>query len=294
MARTSLPSGSVTRIAALVGVAAVAALTLTGCIKVDANVAINSDATGSGTFGFELQKEAAGFLGISDLAAFKSNIEEGALTEGEGLESLQDCVTSETETGYAYTCSFANAEFTNPDDLWQITKDGSSIVFTMRNEAAGEEDADMAAMLGETGMGAINVTLEFPGPITSVEGEFAEKTSDTTAKITASMMDTLNVTITSQDSSGGGFATILVVAIAAGVVVLLVVAVILLVMRRRAGTRDSEAVVAGTVATETAVAETVVAETPATETVVAETVVAETPATETPATDTAGQPDENA
>jgi hypothetical protein len=276
MARSLTPSRSAARIGALVGVAAVAVLTLTGCIKVDANVAIASDATASGTFGFELQKDAAGFLGISDLSSFEAAIDEGALTDGEELETFQECVTSESDAGYVYTCSFANASFTNPDDLWQISKNGSNIVFTMTNEGQSAEDAEMTGLLGDAGMGAINVTVEFPGPITSVEGEFAEKTSDTTAKISASMMDTLKVTITSEESSGGGFAVILVVAIAAGVVVLLIVAVILLVMRRRAGTRSPEAAAEPT-------------EAPA-----GEAPAAEATATDTPPADAPTQPEENA
>lgn len=276
MARSLTPSRSAGRIGALVGIAAVAVLTLTGCIKVDANVAIASDATASGTFGFELQKDAAGFLGISDLSSFEAAIDEGALTDGEELETFQDCVTSESDAGYVYTCSFANASFTNPDDLWQISKDGSNIVFTMTNEGQSAEDAEMTGLLGDAGMGAINVTVEFPGPITSVEGKFAEKTSDTTAKISASMMDALKVTITSEESSGGGFAVILVVAIAAGVVVLLIVAVILLVMRRRAGTRSPEAAAEPT-------------EAPANQ-----APAAEATATDTPPADAPAQPEENA
>jgi hypothetical protein len=276
MARSLTPSRSAGRIGALVGIAAVAVLTLTGCIKVDANVAIASDATASGTFGFELQKDAAGFLGISDLSSFEAAIDEGALTDGEELETFQDCVTSESDAGYVYTCSFANASFTNPDDLWQISKDGSNIVFTMTNEGQSAEDAEMTGLLGDAGMGAINVTVEFPGPITSVEGAFAEKTSDTTVKISASMMDALKVTITSEESSGGGFAVILVVAIAAGVVVLLIVAVILLVMRRRAGTRSPEAAAEPT-------------EAPANQ-----APAAEATATETPPADAPAQPEENA
>ena len=270
MTRSMTPSRTAGRIGALIGIAAVAVLTLTGCIKVDANVAIASDATASGTFGFEFDKEAAGFLGISDLAAFESAMDEGALTDGEELETFQTCVSSESDSGYVYTCTFANASFTNPDDLWQITKDGSNIVFTMTNEGESADDAEMQAMLGDVGMGSINVTVEFPGPITSVEGEFAEKTSDTTAKISASMMDNLKVTITSQESGGGGIAGILVVAIAAGVIVLLIVAVILLVMRRRAGTREPEAPAT---------------EAPATEAPATEAPATEAPATEAPATE---------
>lgn len=232
---------STNRMAALTGIAVLAIVTLSGCIKVDADVAINSDATASGTFAFELQKDAASFLGIGDLATFEQQIDEGALTEGQELDSFQECVTGESDTGYTYTCTFANTPFTEPDGLWRIAKEGSSIVFTMTSEGAGEDGAEAASMLGDAGMGSIDVTVEFPGTITSVQGDLVEKTSDTTARVSASMTDTIDVTITSEDgASQGGIAGIIVVAIAAGVVVLLIVAVILLIMRRRAGTRPPE------------------------------------------------------
>ena len=44
-----------------------------GCLKLDARPHVNADATATGTLAFEFQKEAAGFLGISDLASFEEN-----------------------------------------------------------------------------------------------------------------------------------------------------------------------------------------------------------------------------
>lgn len=230
------------RLAALVGAGIVASLALTGCIKVDANVAIASDATASGTFAFELQKDAASFLGISDLASFEGQISEGALTEGNELDAFQECVTSESDTGYVYTCTFANVPFTESTGLWTVTKEESTIVFRMVSEGAGEETQGADNLLGDASMGSINVTVEFPGPITAVEGEFVEQTSESTAKVSAAMTETIDVTIRSEDgASGTNIAAILVIALAAGVAVLLIVAVVLLVMRRRSGTRDLEA-----------------------------------------------------
>lgn len=233
----STPGRRTTRIAGLAGAVTLAVLGLTGCIKVDAVVGIGPDATGSGTFALEFQKEAASFLGITDLASFESQISEGALTEGDELDAFTECVTSETDTGYVYTCTFANTEFTDPEGLWQITKEGEEIVFTMSSPGAGEEAAGAEDLLGGASMGGINVTAEFPGPITSIEGALVEQTSDNEATITASMMDEIAVTIRSEaGSSGPTLSVILVIALTAGIIVLLIVAVVLLVMRRRAGT----------------------------------------------------------
>jgi len=226
-----------TRLTALAGAATLAVLGLTGCIKVDAVVGIGPDTTGSGTFALEFQKEAAGFLGITDLASFESQISEGALTEGDELDAFTECVTSENDTAYVYTCTFANTEFTDPEGLWQITKEGEEIVFTMSSPGAGEEAAGAEDLLGGASMGGINVTAEFPGPITSIEGALVEQTSENEAVIRASMMDEITVTIRSEaGSSGPSLSVILVIAVTAGIIVLLIVAVVLLVMRRRAGT----------------------------------------------------------
>ena len=59
------------RIIGLAGACALVVAALTGCLKLDADLTINADATASGTLAIEFQKEAAGFLGISDLAAFE-------------------------------------------------------------------------------------------------------------------------------------------------------------------------------------------------------------------------------
>ena len=228
------------RLSALIGVGVITVLTLTGCIKVDATVAIAPDATASGTFAFELQKEAASFLGINTLDDFSSQIDQGALTDGEELDAFQECVSSETETGFAYTCTFANTPFSDADGLWSISKEDATIVFTMVNDGGGEANGEAAGLLGDAGMGSIDVDVEFPGPITSVEGDFVEQVSENEARVSASMTDSVNVTIRSEDGeSSAPIAVILIIAGTAGIVVLLIVAVVLLAMRRRAGASDS-------------------------------------------------------
>ena len=228
------------RLSALIGVGVITVLTLTGCIKVDATVAIAPDATASGTFAFELQKEAASFLGINTLDDFSSQIDQGALTDGEELDAFQECVSSETETGFAYTCTFANTPFSDADGLWSISKEDATIVFTMVNDGGGEANGEAAGLLGDAGMGSIDVDVEFPGPITSVEGDFVEQVSENEARVSASMTDSVKVTIRSEDGeSSAPIAVILIIAGTAGIVVLLIVAVVLLAMRRRAGASDS-------------------------------------------------------
>lgn len=270
-----------TRIASLVGACALLAVTLTGCLKVDADLTINSEAQGTGTVGFELQKEAAGFMGISDLAAFENSVTTGDLSDT-GLGSLATCETSETDLAYVYTCSFADQPFTDSSDMWTIAKSGDTVTFHMVNAGqSGTDGADSAALLGDSSLGSVNVKVTFPGAITELTGSAATKTSDTTATISGTFTDPLDVTITSEAGSGGPkIAALLVVLGALAVVVLIVIVIVVLLVRRRKPAENAAAVVA----TETVVLDDAGAPTEVVETVT-ETVVEEVPEAPTDSTD---------
>ena len=220
------------RMSVVAGLGVLAALTLTACIKVEADVVIAEDATGSGTFGFELQKDAAGFLGISDVEAFSSQLETGDLAQEDGLQAFEDCEASESETGYVYSCSFANESFSDPTGLWTIEREDSTIVFRMANEGQADEGADFG--LGDATMGSIAVNVTFPGTITSVSGDGVSQASDTTASIESSMTQSFDVVIRSEDGAGGLSVAVLAVAIVtAGVIVLIIIVAFTLIARRR-------------------------------------------------------------
>lgn len=252
-----------TRAAALAATCVLAVAALAGCIKVDAEVAVNPDATGTGTFALELQKEAASFLGITDLATFESQITEGDMAGDGGLGAFGSCETSESDTGFVYTCSFTDTAFTDLEQgPWMITKEGDLLTFRMVSNATGTEDpaADAATenLLGDASMGSITVDVTFPGPITSATGTGVTQTSETTATISGSLNSPTDVTITAQSgASGFGWATLLVVLIAFAVVALIVVVAVVLIMRRRSGGAPEATAVDDAVA---APAETVEAE----------------------------------
>lgn len=220
------------RTAALTAAGAVAALGLTGCIKVDADITIAEDATASGTFGFELQKDAAGFLGISDVESFRSQLQTGDLSQEEGLQAFQDCAASENESGYVYSCTFTDETFSDPTGLWTISEEDSTIVFRMANE--GDAGAEDSLGLGDTSMGSISVNVTFPGTITSISGEGASQTSETSATVDAGMTQSFDVVIRSESAAGGlPLATLAVVLVVAGVIILIVIVAIVLISRRR-------------------------------------------------------------
>jgi hypothetical protein len=234
MTLASSRSRAATRVAAFVGVAALAIVTLTGCIKVDGDLTINADATGTGTVGFELQKEAASFMGITDLDSFKTQINSGDL-QSNGLSGFTSCTPSETDTGFLYSCSFTDEAFTDPSGIWTIAKTGNSITFHMVNAGqTGTQGSDATALLGDASLGSLNVKITFPGNITDITGTGAAKTSDTTATITGTMTTPLDVTITSESTGGGmKIAALLVVLAALAVVALIIVVIVVLLVRRR-------------------------------------------------------------
>lgn len=247
-----------TRLLAFAGASGLAILSLSACIKVDADLTVNADATGSGTFALEVQKEAAQFLGISDLSSFQSQLTEGELSSS-GIGEFGTCEASESDTGFVYSCSFSDMAFTAEDGLWTVNKVDDSIVFHLANKGQSDtEGSDATALLGDSGFGDITIDVTFPGPITALTGSGAEKTSDTSATIKGTMTDNLDVTITSEASSGGfSPAALLTVLIGLAVLALIVIVIIVLLMRRRKGAAPAEMVAADTFVAEKEAAEVV-------------------------------------
>ena len=272
---------TLTRIVALTGACALAVVSLTACLNIEADVAIDSQAKGTGTFTFALQKQAATFLGMTDLNSFKSGLTEQDMTaQGGDILSSDNCTASEDAENFIYACTFADAEFTEDTGPWTITKEGESIVFHMKNEGseapeAGASADPMAGLLGGGSMGEITVNVTFPGPITAITGAGATKNSDTTATISGSMTDTLDVTITSEAAAKANTGLIIAGVIGLLVAIVLVIGLVLLIMRGRGkkSGAQTEAVIAGE-GTEAASAATVVGAAVATDgdTVVSEVV----------------------
>lgn len=220
------------RLIGLASACALAVVSLSGCLKLDADLTVNADATASGTLAVEFQKEAASFLGITDMASFEEGFASDELGTG-GLEQFTDCTTSETDAAYVYTCTFENETFEGTDSPWTITKEGDLVTLRVVNEAQSGDDA---ALLGDASLGSITVSATFPGPITAVSGDAVEKTSDTTATISGSLTDSIDSSVTSESSSGGfSVSSLLVILLALAVVALIVIVAVVLLMRRRKG-----------------------------------------------------------
>jgi hypothetical protein len=230
-----------TRLIGLAGACALAVLSLSGCLKLDADLTVNADATASGTLAIEFQKEAAGFLGISDMASFEENFS-GEELGAEGLDQFTQCTTSETDAAYVYTCTFENEVFEGTDGPWSITKEGDLLVLKVVNEGQEANPDDSLDLLGGANLGSITVAATFPGPITAVSGTGVEKTSDNSATISGSLTESIDASVTAE-SSGGGFSisALLVVLLAVAVLALIVIVIVVLLLRRRKGPQDEAA-----------------------------------------------------
>lgn len=223
------------RILAFAGACGLAALSLTGCLDVNADVTVNSDAQGTGTFAISLEKQAAGIMQISSLDDFKAGITQQETGTGGGdLMNSPDCTASETADAYIYTCPFTNMAFTKDDGPWTIAKDGNEIIFTMTGSTATTPDTgESSDLLGGGSLGNLTVNVTFPGNITGVKGSAAKQTSDTSATITGTVTDKLDVIITSDASSSAPMGLIIGAIVAVIIVIVFIVLVLFLVLRGR-------------------------------------------------------------
>jgi len=295
---------------ALVGVLSM--LALTGCLSINADMTINSDAKGTGTFALSLQKQAAKLLGITDLTTFTSGIKQDD-TSGGMLKSAT-CKASETSDNYVYTCSFTDETFTKPDELWTVNKSGNTIVFAMKNNpSSSATNGQNADLVGGGSLGDVTVNVTFPGTIQSVTGTGATKTSDTTATVKGAMTDSFDVSIVSATSSRAPIGLIIAIIAGALILIAIVIALIWFLLRRRSKAPEGPALDAGTgaeavagaavvsaagigaaapvsaetVPTEAATVETAIADTTVTDEAAATVAPADTTATDAVAAETA-------
>ena len=225
---------STARRARVIGVSAIGALAvlaLSGCLSMTANLTIDSAAKTTGTFAIGLEKQAASMLGMQDLDTFKSGITSPDVSEGTGdLLSTGDCVASETDTEFVYTCTLTDQDLSAAGNPWTVTKADNTITFRMVNQAASS-DAGTDLLQGGS-LGDLTVNVTFPGEITSVSGAQVTKESDTSVSIVAAVTDAVDVTVTSKaNGSGGGYSTLLLVILVAAAVIAVVA--FLVIHRRR-------------------------------------------------------------
>ena len=239
---------------------------LSACMSLDYVLNVNADSTMSGTLKVAIAKQAASVFGLTSADDLLNEADSGDATSGMGLDVAKDCASSEDETNFILTCTFANAKASDIDDGWSMTTDGDTAtlhVVANLDQAAAETDP-AAFEMPDMNMGSYNFTINFPGKITKVTGTGAKQTSDTTVFAKGGLNDTIDFTVTGSTSSGSGLPwwSYLVIGLIAGAVV---VAVIGLVRRGKKDETTSQAEPEPTTeATPEATTSTEIAEPPAT------------------------------
>lgn len=170
------------------GSLAAASLVLSGCMTIDTTLNIDSEATISGELTASINKAVAQNAGVNNADQF------AAMFIHQAQSDTFTCDASETDTTFDLACVAADGAFT--DDMpWSATLLNEEITFIFTY--AGDTTASTSSDLPNFDAGALKITVNFPGPITSVTGEHATKNSDTTLVIDSNLVDPLHVTAVS-------------------------------------------------------------------------------------------------
>ena len=137
---------------------------------------------------------------------------------------LDSCVPGSDDTYIILNCSVTNAPLADIDDGWSLVPEGDTLVMHVKTDsgATGEESS--------VDLGAVSITVTFPGDILSVEGNGVTKTAPDTIVAKGSIDETLDFTVTAAASSEGGIDPIWIRL--AGFIVVIGGLALLLLMRR--------------------------------------------------------------
>lgn len=152
------------RLAAL-GLAAVAAVSLSGCMRFNADMSVKADNTVDGSYVIAIEKGSGAAMGGSD-----ADVAQGLYNDSGLQTTFQRSWTHPySKDGYAgIEVEFRDeplATFAPTDDRFGISREGDEFVVSGKSSAT---KADEAADGGETP--EMTVTLAFPGHVTSSNG----------------------------------------------------------------------------------------------------------------------------
>ena len=205
-------------------------LVLTACLNVTYKLTINSDATVSGSLQAGIAKEVMKSLGVTSKEQLDDAIVTGKLDTGVNGEVSQDCVVTDDATNWIITCTVVNAQITDINDAWSLTKaDGNLTLHVISDSPA---DAAAEEMAPDMNVGTLSFTATFPGPISSITGNGATKVDDNTFTIAGSLGDSFDVTVVGAEEPSRSTMTVVIIAIA-GLIVLAILVVLVFAIRRR-------------------------------------------------------------
>ena len=148
------------------GVAVVGALALSGCVRFHADLTVHADNTVDGAYVLAIEKGAGASLGGSDADVSQQ------LYDDSGLQTsfLRSRTHGYSADGYSgIRVDFRDeplASFRPTADRFGITREGDEFVVSGK---ASSTEADTSATPGQ--QADMRVTIAFPGPVTSSNGE---------------------------------------------------------------------------------------------------------------------------
>jgi hypothetical protein len=131
-----------------------AALTLTGCIQLDGDLKIGSDARASGKLLFSIDKSFAELAGINSLSDLKTSPEQIKVTD-----SCKGTRLYESPSSYVTECNVSRSVLA--DDTFSSSIIDGQVVFSYK---ATNSEGDSSVSFGAT-----NLRVKFPGDIDRVE-----------------------------------------------------------------------------------------------------------------------------
>lgn len=240
---------------------AVAALSLSGCMRMEADVYVSSDATVE-KVGLVVGVDKAALNSFASLAASSPSSSQGASpapsASAASLESFKEmvssqagssdadlekyCTYSEAAAEFLMTCSFDASQVpqmvqSTGEDL-SFSKSGDSITAVVRTS-----DTDSSSQAAQMGVSSV-MRLHFPGPVESVSGPGVsiDPQDGTVAVIDGMVGDGTDVTVTASASEATSFAAELLAVVGLAVLALIVVVAVVLARRHRRAVEDSPVV----------------------------------------------------
>jgi len=221
----SPPANAIRRSGGMLAIAGLAVVVLSSCMNLNYTLVANPDATVSGTLQLQVAKEAASMLGIATAEDLEVQLKSGELTDAGNSKVLDSCVPGSDDTYIILNCGVTNAPLTDIDDGWSLVREGDTLVMHVKTDsgATGEEST--------VDLGAVSITVTFPGDIISVEGNGVTKTAPDTILAKGSIDETLEFTVTASAAGGSGINPMWL--LLAGFIVIIGGLALLLFMRRR-------------------------------------------------------------
>ena len=135
-------------------------------------------------------------------------------------------------TNWIITCTVANAQITDINEAWSLTKDDGNL--TLKVVSDNQVDAAEEELMPDMDLGSLSFTATFPGPIASITGNGATKVNDNTFTIDGSLNDSFDVTVVAaSEPSGSTMKLLILVILAIAVLAVFVVAIVLLVKGKK-------------------------------------------------------------